>query len=354
MVDVSNEHSVSAGAESGERTAENTENTENTANTEKSAGEVEDVANKESGVVNQDKGSDNGSGDDEEDGYDEDEDEDYVADGGSKEKTGGANDGANGDVEGDEDDDEEFIDEDDRKEIAKYSSIESSEGGLIKTRRQRLEEDAKEKKARKTVHVHGSGVGKESPSAKVDINSIWAELNSTSKAGPTTAATHVVSSSPGTTLGAAGHSVDEKVKITRTYEFAGKTISEEKWVDADSEEAKAHLNSTAIPAAKSAAAQIAPEPVAASAAVPQKNLRRKRKRASLLDAVITNSSNTKLTTLEKSRLDWATYVDKNKISDELKYTNKAGFLEKQDFLSRVDSRRDSLYSKAKSKVSKDT
>ncbi|GAV27683.1 hypothetical protein PMKS-001151 [Pichia membranifaciens] len=345
MVEANNENGVSVGPGIAEPAADDTNG-----NAEK----VKGIGSAENDAVDPDNGPDNGDDDnDNDEGYDEEQDEDYVADAAGKGKASDASDGANGDDDGD--DDEEFIDEDDKKEIAKYSSIESSEGGLIKTRRQRLEEEAKEKKEKKNRHVHSNaGVGDSSP-AKVDINSIWAELNSTSKSVPTTAASQVVSSST-TITGAPGSTarlVDEKVKITRTYEFAGKRISEEKWVDANSEEAKAYLNSAAIPAAKSAPAQTASEPMPASTAVPQKNLRRKRKRASLLDAVITNSSNTKLTTLEKSRLDWATYVDKNKIGDELKYTNKAGFLEKQDFLSRVDSRRDNLYSKAKSKVSKD-
>ena len=345
MVEASKENGVSVGPGIAEPAADNANG---------NAKKVKGVGNEEDSAVDPDNGPNNGDDDnDDNDGYDEEQDEDYVADAAGKGKASDASDGANGDDDGD--DDEEFIDEDDKKELAKYSSIESSEGGLIKTRRQRLEEEAKEKREKKNRHVHSNtGVGGSS-SAKVDINSIWAELNSTSKLVPPTVASQVVSSST-TITGAPGSTaqlVDEKVKITRTYEFAGKTISEEKWVDANSEEAKAHLNSASIPATKSAPAQTASEHLPASAAVPQKNLRRKRKRASLLDAVITNSSNTKLTTLEKSRLDWATYVDKNKIGDELKYTNKAGFLEKQDFLSRVDSRRDNLYSKAKSKVSKD-
>jgi len=49
---------------------------------------------------------------------------------------------------------------------------------------------------------------------------------------------------------------------------------------------------------------------------------------------------TKLTTLEKSRLDWAGYVDKAGIGDELDKQKKggAGYLDRKDFLGRVEHR----------------
>ena len=47
----------------------------------------------------------------------------------------------------------------------------------------------------------------------------------------------------------------------------------------------------------------------------------------------------KLNVLEKSRLDWAGFVDKEGISDELKQHNKDGYVERQEFLRRSDDRR---------------
>ncbi|GMF58514.1 unnamed protein product [[Candida] boidinii] len=73
----------------------------------------------------------------------------------------------------------------------------------------------------------------------------------------------------------------------------------------------------------------------------------RRKRASLIDDVINGKSNAKLSTLEKSRLDWASYVDKQKISEELRNANKGGYLETQDFLARVDSNRDQQFKEAR-------
>lgn len=306
----------------------------------------------------------------EESDYDENEDSDYVVEpeaedgsvGRDNHGTGGSEkDGVRQEAEEGEGDDDQYMDESDRTEMARYQSIESNEGGLIKTRAQRLLEEQREKEKKKEIKQRTASSG-------TDIDSIWAELNSTSKpkpksspkqTSPSSGPANPKSSSESPVV--AEMSTDtkktstlgkemDKIKITRSYEFAGKTITEEKLVDANSEEAKAHLNSTAIRAPSSSGCQSSP---LSSTSASNTSLRRKRKRASLLDAVISNSSSTKLSTLEKSRLDWATYVDKNKISDELKYTNKGGFIEKQEFLNRVDSRRDNLFKKAKSKTSKD-
>jgi hypothetical protein len=291
----------------------------------------------------------------EDDSYNEDEDEDYILESNSNGKDGVADikepcHDAYDYNEADRDNEDEYINEEDKKEIAKYSYIESSEGGLIKTRTQRLLEEQKEKQKQKTVVKESSGT------SDADINSIWAELKG-SAAGkskrlstPTSSSPSLSSASP--SLSTSSNILPEKIKITRSYEFAGKTVTEEKLVDANSQEAKAHLNSTTI---KQSDNKETP-PFLSQSGSPSSahpNLRRKRKRASLLDAVISNSSAAKLSTLEKSRLDWATYVDKNKINDELKYKNKAGYLEKQDFLNRVDSRRDNLYKDAKAKTLKD-
>lgn len=221
----------------------------------------------------------------------------------------------------------------------KYSKVESETGGLIKTRHQRAQEAFVE--SRSSIVNKGN-----SSTSKSDINSIWEELNN--KESKTTASvdSNLLVLGKGripvendVTEG----STNKKIKIRRTYEFAGETITEDKFVDIDSQEAKAHLNSMKLTQTK-----LSDEIERNTKPIPS-NLRRKRKRASLLDAVITNSSKSKLSTLEKSRLDWASYVDKNKINDELKYKNKDGYLEKQDFLNRVDSKQDQIARKASKK-----
>jgi Bucentaur or craniofacial development len=63
--------------------------------------------------------------------------------------------------------------------------------------------------------------------------------------------------------------------------------------------------------------------------------RRPVKRSSNLEALAKGNKPAKLNVLEKSRLDWAGFVDKEGINDELKRYNKDGYIERQEFLKRA-------------------
>lgn len=262
----------------------------------------------------------------EEEEYNEEEDEDYVA----------------GDDQDEEQDDEREEDEKDDEEKVKYDHIESEQGGLVKTRRLRLEEEAQEKQFKKA----------EKEKTSVDIDSFWKEMKSTkprasigSNASATgsagASASAGASSSPGSGPGSAsatpaqGLKEPEKIKIKSTYEFAGKVITEDKWVDSNSAEAKLYLGSVKLKQELELAKPKLPA---------KKGIRRKR--PSLLDAVINDEKALKLSTLEKSRLDWSSYVDKEGIKDELTQNNKGGYLQKQDFLDRVLRKVDTNYKAA--------
>ncbi|CAO3665785.1 unnamed protein product [Umbelopsis vinacea] len=52
-----------------------------------------------------------------------------------------------------------------------------------------------------------------------------------------------------------------------------------------------------------------------------------------------NIKTPKMNTLDKSKLDWQGYVDREGIREDLKYQNKDGYMEKVAFLQRVDDRR---------------
>lgn len=142
----------------------------------------------------------------------------------------------------------------------------------------------------------------------------------------------------------------EKIRIETTYTFAGKLVRESKLVDADSAEAKAFLNSTTgivgggeKETARSYVTVVRP----IQGSDEQAQLYIKLKRPSLIDKFLLGDKKHKLTTLEKSRLDWASFVDKKSIKDDLALHNKAGYLDKQDFLGRMDAKRDERYQKAK-------
>ncbi|OWB63374.1 hypothetical protein B5S29_g4350 [[Candida] boidinii] len=274
---------------------------------------------------------------------------------------------------------DEYIDDaelDNEIKNAKYDKIDTGVGGLIKTRRQReLEQnDPNFQKRHKKHHHHHTS----STKSNLDINAIWNELNSKDAKIETiipvineTNKTNNINESLNS--GNKSSNIEpEKVKIERVYEFAGEIIKEEKWVDANSQEAKAHFNSIkmnennkpvnttlknnvnnntpASTAASSTGSSKSPsKPVNINSLPPPGFVKRppRRKRASLIDDVINGKSNAKLSTLEKSRLDWASYVDKQKISEELRNSNKGGYLETQDFLARVDSNRDQQFKEAR-------
>lgn len=146
----------------------------------------------------------------------------------------------------------------------------------------------------------------------------------------------------------------QKVKIESSYSFAGKVITESKLVDADSAEAKAYFNSTkGITANKSDNSTVTRSFVPVIRTIPGTSepteLRIKLKRPSLIDKFLSTYGNKKqkLSTLEKSRLDWASFVDKKKLKDDLSMHNKGGYLDKQEFLGRLQDKRDEHYQKAK-------
>lgn len=219
----------------------------------------------------------------------------------------------------------------------RFDAIESASGGLVKTRFQR-EEESRRRKDRKSRDSKGK--------ATVDIDSLFADMK---KESLTPAPEDEPKEETATVVKEVSKELpsEQKIKIKRTYEFAGEVVTEEKWVDVNSEEARAQLNSTKLKA------EVEQPKVEKRSADPTKpKPRKRRKRPGLLEAVINGSSAAKISTLEKSRLDWANYVDKKKISDELKYKNKAGYLDNQDFLSRVDNRQDSLNRDARNSARK--
>lgn len=145
----------------------------------------------------------------------------------------------------------------------------------------------------------------------------------------------------------------EKIRIETSYAFAGKVITELKLVDSDSAEAKAYLSSTSALSLKPEEERKNRSSIPVIRKLPNSEetveLRIKLKRPSLIDKFLgsVNNKRLKLSTLEKSRLDWASFVDKRKIKDELSIHNKGGYLDRQDFLGRVDAKRGENFAKAR-------
>lgn len=148
----------------------------------------------------------------------------------------------------------------------------------------------------------------------------------------------------------------DMIRIKRTYNFAGKVHSEEKLVARDSAEARLYLASLGENAAESAAA--------ADGEQPAKRMPRKAFRSvfePITDQVLQRAdlnlgmsvrlrarelakeaNAKKLNTVEKSRMDWAGYVDKEGIKDELELAGKSkdSFAGRQEFLARSEAKRE--------------
>ena len=148
------------------------------------------------------------------------------------------------------------------------------------------------------------------------------------------------------------------ITIKRTYNFAGTTTTEEKLVPRDSAEARLYLSAPAPPKPSSLPADSstptfrrplkrpsrfdvpAPQPtdlIKATAAIKAPLATQQKSIAELK-----LERGQKLNTVEKSRLDWAGYVDKEKLKDELDKAEKAkgGYLDKMDFLGRSEVARE--------------
>lgn len=224
---------------------------------------------------------------------------------------------------------------------------EGGEGGLIKTRRQR----AAEKEERQYALSSGP--------VTVDIDAIWAEM----KAGGSSASAQTKEEGravDGNEAADPTDNADKKddessmIRIKRTYNFAGRVHTEEKLVPRDSAEAKLYLASQGEDALPDS--------------VPIKRLTKKAFRSSFEPAVegMTNRSDLnlgvaarrkaaneaqakKLNTVEKSRMDWAGFVDKEGIKDELELAGKSkdSYASRQDFLARSEALREDEARKAR-------
>lgn len=123
----------------------------------------------------------------------------------------------------------------------------------------------------------------------------------------------------------------ETVKITQVFEFAGEEVRVEKEVDANSAEAQAAKCSAALASSDSKGTPGKAPPGVGGI-----------KRPGGLSGLVgfLDNKKQKLTTLEKTKLDWNAFKSEEGIDEELEKHKKSkhGYLDKQDFLERADLR----------------
>ncbi|KAL2220587.1 Swr1p complex component [Thermoascus aurantiacus ATCC 26904] len=262
-------------------------------------------------------------------------------------------------------------DEDDEDDVDFDDDDEGGEGGFVKTRsmRMRMQEERKP-----LAKIEG---------ATIDVDALWEKMNTPgtdsgllpsqlgkekddTPAGEENKETNGEAEQQGQKPQQPVLPGEEMIKIKRTYKFAGEVITEEKLVPKDSAEAKLYLSSNEANV-ETVTTTNADDPEAKDKSTPK--LRRPLRRISRFDpnpagfikrswekqptgdaaAANNNNNNTdtpakgpKLNTVEKSRLDWAAYVDQEGLKEELEVHSKAkeGYLGRMDFLSRVEAKRE--------------
>ncbi|KAK6198404.1 hypothetical protein LQW54_010298 [Pestalotiopsis sp. IQ-011] len=246
------------------------------------------------------------------------------------------------------------------KDDAPHDEDEGGEGGLVKTRSMR----ANEKAERRVAAASGP--------VTVDVDDLWARMMAgpivppkASVVAPADAVDAQQAPAPngeedGTngeeTTAPAGKDPSGMIRIKRTYNFAGKVHTEEKVVPRDSAEAKVYLATLGEGAAEAAdddadedeptkrrprrAFRSAFEPIATDGGALRSDLNLGM--AARLQMRESNQKAKKLNVVEKSRMDWAGFVDQEGIKDELELAGKSkqSYASRQDFLARVEANRD--------------
>ncbi|KAI1757816.1 bucentaur or craniofacial development-domain-containing protein [Xylaria castorea] len=225
------------------------------------------------------------------------------------------------------------------------------EGGLIKTRRQR----ALEKAERKSHAVSGP--------VTVDVDDLWSQMvavpliPSKNDAQPEKDNQQPCQGGADTTADAIkmapvnSNDTDTSgmIKIRRTYNFAGKVHTEEKLVARDSAEAKLYLASQDPHLADTEDEQPKRKPRKAFRSIFEPVIEGLALRADLklgmnirLELREQQAKAKKLNVVEKSRMDWAGFVDKEGIKDELELAGKSkeSYVSRQDFLQRVEAKKE--------------
>lgn len=124
----------------------------------------------------------------------------------------------------------------------------------------------------------------------------------------------------------------DKVKITKVFDFAGEEVRVTKEVDATSKEAKSFLKQTEKEKPQALVTSAVTPPPAGS------GIKRTSGMSSLLGKI--GAKKQKMSTLEKSKLDWESFKEEEGIGEELAIHNrgKEGYIERKAFLERVDHR----------------
>lgn len=128
-----------------------------------------------------------------------------------------------------------------------------------------------------------------------------------------------------------------KITITKVFDFAGEEVRVTKEVDADSREAKSFLKEEKALEEKEEQS-VSSEPWPSAPLSSGSSVKRPAGMGSILNRI--GNKKQKMSTLEKSKMDWDAFKTEEGIADELAIHNrgKEGYVERKHFLERVDQR----------------
>ncbi|XP_026783606.3 craniofacial development protein 1 isoform X1 [Pangasianodon hypophthalmus] len=129
-----------------------------------------------------------------------------------------------------------------------------------------------------------------------------------------------------------------RITITKVYDFAGEEVRVTKEVDADSREAKSFLKKEENEEKEEEQQTSMSKASASSSLTAGPSVKRPAGMGSVLSRI--GAKKPKMSTLEKSKLDWDSFKAEEGITEELAIHNrgKEGYVERKNFLERVDQR----------------
>ncbi|XP_031609392.1 craniofacial development protein 1 [Oreochromis aureus] len=127
-----------------------------------------------------------------------------------------------------------------------------------------------------------------------------------------------------------------KVTITKVFDFAGEEVWVNKEVSADSREAKSYLKSQSVNEDEKSENEKTSSPC--SPPLPGSSTKRPAGMSNVLSRI--GGKKQKMSTLEKSKMDWDAFKSEEGITEELAIHNRGreGYVERKNFLERVDHR----------------
>ncbi|XP_029046921.1 craniofacial development protein 1 isoform X1 [Osmia bicornis bicornis] len=261
------------------------------------------------------------------------DDEDYVPDGADSEPVSEVE--SEGDVEsGPEDENDENKRETTKKKGKKRGKVTKSKTKRRRTAGKNLKNEDDEKDEEEDNKESKEKKERTEEEEKKRADSLWADFMKDTAVGSKSKPQDTINKPKEKSPPLEKPKVEEKVKITKVFEFAGEEVKVEKEVPIDSAEARLTLSSAENS-----------EKSGNTASPTGKGSGRGKgfKRAGLggISSVLTQiGKKAKISTLEKSKLDWDNYKKEENLEEEITTHNKGkdGYLERQDFLQRADLR----------------